>query len=106
MKTKTQAVTRQMCTEEVADSIKNMMVKVIREGPGRDFAVDGVEMAFKTGTGEEGDGKTQTLLVTGGILNENKPYSITVCLNHINGGSSVNAGLIAKEIVNRLVTEE
>ena len=106
MKTKTQAVTRQMCTEEVADSIKNMMVKVIKEGTGRDFAVDGVEMAFKTGTGEEGDGKTQTLLVTGGILNENKPYSITVCLNHINGGSSVNAGLIAKEIVNRLVAEE
>ena len=27
MKAKTQAVTRQMCTEEVADSIKNMMVK-------------------------------------------------------------------------------
>lgn len=50
MKAKTQAVTRQMCTEEVADSIKNMMVKVMREGTGRDFAVDGVEMAFKTGT--------------------------------------------------------
>ena len=106
MKAKTQAVTRQMCTEEVADRIKNMMVKVMREGTGRDFAVDGVETAFKTGTGEEGDGKTQTLLVTGGILNENKPYSITVCLNHINGGSSVNAGLIAKEIINRLVTAE
>lgn len=106
MKAKTQAVTKQMCTEEVADSIKNMMVGVMKEGTGRGFAIDGVEMAFKTGTGEEGDGKTQTLLVTGGILNENKPYSITVCFNHVNGGSGVNAGLIAKEIVNRLVTEE
>ncbi len=106
MKAKTNTVTKQMCTEEVADSIKNMMAGVMKEGTGRDFAVDGIELAFKIGTGEEGDGKTQTLLVTGGILDENKPYSITVCLNHINGGSSVNAGLIAKEIVNRLITEE
>ncbi len=106
MKAKTQAVTKQMCTEEVADSIKNMMSGVMKEGTGRSFVIDGVETAFKTGTGEEGDGNTQTLLVTGGILDENKPYSITVCLNHVNGGSSVNAGLIAKEIVNRLVMEE
>ncbi len=106
MKAKTQAVTRQMCTEEVADSIKNMMVKVMREEQDVTLQLMELRWHFKTGTGEEGDGKTQTLLVTGGILNENKPYSITVCLNHINGGSSVNAGLIAKEIVNRLVAEE
>ena len=95
-----------VCKEEVADTIKSMMVGVMKEGTGRDFAIDGIEMAFKTGTAEEGNGETQTLLVTGGILDENKPYSITVCFNHIKGGSSVDAGLIAKKIITDYLMKE
>lgn len=95
-----------VCKAEVADTVKDMMIGVMKEGTGRGFAIDGVETAFKTGTAEEGNGETQTLLVTGGILDENKPYSITVCFNHIKGGSSVDAGLIAKKIITDYLMKE
>lgn len=95
-----------VCKAEVADTVKDMMIGVMKEGTGREFAIDGVETAFKTGTAEEGNGETQTLLVTGGILDENKPYSITVCFNHIKGGSSVDAGLIAKKIITDYLMKE
>ena len=86
----------EFCNEDVAASIRDMMLKVTLNGTGRSFHMEG--LAAKTGTAQ--NERSNTIWTTGGLVNEDTPYSITVCVDEVSKKtSSSEAGKIAKEIL-------
>ncbi len=89
---------REICEEEVAEQVISDMMVPERSGmylPG---------FAAKTGTAQYMDSagtvKWYTLWTTGGLVDEEYPYSITVCLDQSPGSlTSYDAGVLAKDIL-------
>lgn len=94
---------RSVCSEEAADSVIQMMKAVTEKGTGVSFYLP--DFAAKTGTAQKSSqtGETSdlyTVWTTGGIVNDETPYSITVCLDDVSGEvTSAVAGTMAKEIL-------
>lgn len=87
----------QFCYADVADITKNMMLQVTLNGTGQSFYLPG--FAAKTGTATNADG-SNTVLTTGGLVQEETPYCITVCMSGVgNEVSSGVAGKMSKEIL-------
>ena len=80
-----------------------MMKAVTEKGTGVSFYLP--DFAAKTGTAQKSSqtGETSdlyTVWTTGGIVNDETPYSITVCLDDVSGEvTSAVAGTMAKEIL-------
>ena len=85
------------CEAENAELVKKMMVQVTANGTGRSFYLPG--FAAKTGTATNPNG-TNTVWTTGGLVNEETPYCVTVGIDQVDDsvGSGV-AGKMAKEIL-------
>ena len=101
----TETQTTQICGSDVADTVADMMLGVCEYGTGTRYSLSG--FASKTGTAEttDKDGELtglNTIWTTGGLLDDNNPYSITVCINNVNGVGS-DAGVIATEILSYLI---
>ena len=84
------------------------MLGVCEYGTGTRYSLSG--FASKTGTAEttDKDGELtglNTIWTTGGLLDDNNPYSITVCINNVNGVGS-DAGVIATEILSYLIEKD
>lgn len=103
MKERKRNKTYKVCEKNIADTIKETMLAVTTYGTGTHFYMPG--FAAKTGTAQETNEKGEltglhTIWTTGGLVSEETPYTVTVCLNNINekarGG---DAGQIAKEIL-------
>lgn len=103
MKKKGDQKTYKICKKKIADTIKETMLAVTTYGTGTHFHMPG--FAAKTGTAQETNEKGEltglyTIWTTGGLVSEETPYTITICLNNVNekaGGG--DAGQIAKEIL-------
>ena len=88
--------THRMCEKDVAETVRDMMIQVVKSGTGKTFYMK--NMAAKTGTAQ---GKNfNTIWTTGGLIDENTPYSVTVCLNGVEKDTkSREAGKIMKDIL-------
>lgn len=99
--------TYEMCSQQVAEHVVNMMIKVNEKGTGKSFYMPG--FACKTGTAQKADvnggiSDKYTVWTTGGLVAEETPYSITVCLDNVpEEVGSIYAGKIAKEILEYMV---
>lgn len=95
--------TYEMCRKEVAASVVEMMKSVNERGTGKSFYLPG--FACKTGTAQKAnnDGSVSdkyTVWTTGGLVYDETPYSVTVCLDNVSENiGSKYAGEIAKEIL-------
>ena len=93
----------EVCDDESATMISNMMLGVTEKGTGKSYYYPG--FASKTGTAQKAnpDGSLsdkQTVWTTGGLVGADKHYSITVCLDNVSGETgSKEAGKIAKNIL-------
>lgn len=93
----------EVCSEMAADKVKEMMLGVTSYGTGKNFEMDG--FAAKTGTAQKADREGNltgyyTLWTTGGLVGEETPYSVTVCLDDVSGDIySAYAGQIARAIL-------
>lgn len=102
--------TYQMCSAEVADTVEMMMESVTTWGIGTRFYYP--EFAAKTGTAQKADKEGSilneyTVWTTGGLTNENTPYSVTVCLDQVSEEiDSTWAGLVARDILDYLAKED
>lgn len=99
--------TYEICDKDVAETVVNMMRKVNEKGTGKSFYLPG--FACKTGTAQKAsaDGDISdryTVWTTGGLISDDRPYSVTVCLDNVseNVGSKY-AGEIAKIILEYLI---
>ena len=99
-----------VCSEKTADTVKEMMLGVTSYGTGTDFEMNG--FAAKTGTAqkadEEGDPSDfYTVWTTGGLTDEENPYSVTVCFDNVGSDiRSTYAGQTAKEILEYMIGGE
>lgn len=97
----------EMCSQQAAEHVVDMMLKVNEKGTGKSFYMPG--FACKTGTAQKAnkDGSISnkyTVWTTGGMVNEETPYSVTVCLDNVPEEiGSKYAGQIAKEILEYIV---
>lgn len=83
---------------KIAVSISNMMKQTCLSGTGTAFYLK--NLAAKTGTAETAK-NSLILWTTGGLLDQQHPYAITVCLNdRSKDNHSSEAGLIARDILN------
>ena len=98
---------RRLCESEVADRVVHMMYEVTERGTGTSFYMPG--FAAKTGTAQKADENGEmsdlyTVWTTGGLTNDETPYSITVCLDNVkNDISSADAGKLAQETLIYLI---
>lgn len=103
MKSRTEKKSHEVCDSEIADTVCEMMLGVTEYGTGSNFYLP--NFAAKTGTAEKANKKGEltgkyTVWTTGGLTLEEFPYSITVCLDDVDGDiHSSYAGEIAKEIL-------
>lgn len=94
---------RELCSAQTADQVVEMMTAVTTEGTGKSFYLPG--FAAKTGTAEKSDENGSptdkyTVWTTGGLTDENTPYSVTVCLDDVTGDvTSADAGMVANEVL-------
>lgn len=84
-----------ICSIESANIVKEMMLNVTSSGTGEAFYFP--DFACKTGTAENENG-SNTIWVTGGLINPETPYSITICLDGTTQ-SSTYAGIVANKIL-------
>lgn len=93
----------EVCSEMTADRVKEMMLGVTSYGTGTDFGMNG--FAAKTGTAQKADEEGNpsdfyTVWTTGGLTDEESPYSVTVCFDNVSSDiRSTYAGKTAKEIL-------
>lgn len=93
---------RAVCSTDVADKVVQMMLQVTARGTGETFWLPG--FAAKTGTAQkapadEGE-ELNTVWTTGGLINTETPYTVTVCLDDVTEEvSSMDAGSLAREIL-------
>lgn len=92
-----------VCSSENADAVIHMMQEVTSRGTGQAFYLPG--FAAKTGTAQKSDASgeladTYTVWTTGGLVNEETPYSIIVCLDNVSADvSSSDAGKVAQQLL-------
>lgn len=94
---------KRVCSSEVADQVVGMMEAVTEKGTGKSFYIP--KFAAKTGTAQKADENGDltglyTLWTTGGLIDEENPYSVTVCLDNVTEEvTSAETGKIAQNIL-------
>lgn len=86
----------QAFTPEETALLTEMMLSVVESGTGRNVRIDGVKVAGKTGSAENGTGADHGWFV--GFAPADNP-TVAVCVLLENGGGSINALPLAKEIM-------
>ncbi len=89
---------QRVMSENTADALGEMMRNVVREGTGTAAALEGVEVAGKTGTAEQGDGSDNTWFI--GFTGR---YAVAVVVESVRGGSGGEvAAPIAADVLQAL----
>lgn len=99
---------RRVCSENTANILKNALSNVVEKGTGTvyDMSSSGIIVAGKTGTADVNiTTGERTVWAVAGILNEETPYAITVCLPAQDGNASGShtAGPVMKTILQKLL---
>ena len=89
------SVVRRVCSEEIAEILKQYMYEVVKSGTGTRAKINGRIVCGKTGSAETSNDKSTATNAwfTGFILDDATPYAVTVVVEQ--GGSG---GRIAAEI--------
>lgn len=82
---------------QVADKVKALMVEVVRDGTGTAAAINGVEVAGKTGSAENPHGKAHAWFV-GFAPAQDPKIAVAVVVENGGSGGSV-AGPIARDVI-------
>ncbi len=89
---------RRVISETTAGALGDMMRNVVREGTGTAAALEGVEVAGKTGTAEQGDGSDNTWFI--GFTGR---FAVAVVVESVRGGSGGEvAAPIARQVLQAL----
>ncbi len=103
-------VMEQVMSAETAATLNQMMVNGVQNGAASNARIDGVNVAGKTGTAENGEDEPYTLWFTGFAPAENPQYSIAVLIEDGGGrgqtgsGSSI-AAPIAKQVLEAVLNK-
>jgi penicillin-binding protein A len=85
-------------SQNTAGALGDMMRNVVREGTGTAAALEGVEVAGKTGTAEQGDGSDNTWFI--GFTDR---FAVAVVVESVRGGSGGEvAAPIARQVLQAL----
>ncbi len=88
------------CEESVAQEVQNYLLEVPKSGTLRKHSLEG--LAAKTGTAQYEN--YNAIWTTGGLIFEETPYSVTVCINQVDKyASSTEAGSMVKEILTYMI---
>lgn len=90
----------QMCSEETANTVLDMMVNVVEQGTARGIAMEEVVVAAKTGTANY-DTESNVLWLVAGIVDEKAPYLIVSYADYVPNylDSSSTLGVTTKQII-------
>ncbi len=87
----------QVVSTTVADKVKAMMVEVVKNGTGTATAINGIEVAGKTGSAENPHGKAHAWFV-GFAPAQNPKIAVAVVVENAGSGGAV-AGPIARDVI-------
>lgn len=91
-------------SEDVADTVTQMMVKGVAQGTGTNAKISGVSVAGKTGTAQNGDGKPYTLWFTGFAPADDPEYAVAVVVEDGGGlGQSGSGNSVAAPIARQVL---
>ncbi len=91
-------------TAEVADAVTEAMVASVASGAGTNARIDGVDVAGKTGTAENGDSSPYTLWFTGFAPAENPQIAVAVVVEDGGGkGQSGTGNTLAAPIAKKVI---
>jgi peptidoglycan glycosyltransferase len=98
------SVFNQAISQESAATITEMMVQAVNNGSGRNARIDGVDVAGKTGTAENGEGEPYTLWFTG-FAPANDPEVVVAVVVEDGGGlgQSGFGGTVAAPIAKQVL---
>ena len=89
---------------ETATTMTQMMVNGVRDGAASNARIDGVDVAGKTGTAENGDGEPYTLWFTGFAPASDPQFAITVLIEDGGGlGQTGYGNLLAAPIAQQVL---
>ncbi len=89
---------------EVAQMLTEMMIDAVRNGTGQSARIDGIAVAGKTGTAQNGDTQPYTLWFTGFAPADNPRIAIAVVVEDGGGrGQSGSGGTIAAPIAKKVI---
>jgi len=89
--------TSQVISSQVADKIKALMIDVVKNGTGTAAAINGIEVAGKTGSAENPHGKAHAWFV-GFAPAKNPQIAVAVVVENAGSGGTV-AGPIARGVI-------
>ena len=89
-------------TPEIAAIISRMMVGVVDQGSGKPARINGVSVAGKTGTAEQGNGLPAHAWFTSFAPADNPQIAVAVIVDEAGGGRT--AGPIAKAVMEAVIT--
>jgi len=93
---------KRIMSAEIAQSLKSMMIDVVKSGTGKRAAIKGVKVGGKTGTAEVGGGKAPHAWFVGMV--EDAEHPLAVCVFIENGGHGGTAAApIAKKLLAKAI---
>lgn len=93
-------------SRETAAELRDMLVQAVDSGTGRNAAIDGVQVAGKTGTAQRGDGQPPTVWFTGFAPAEDPHVAVAVVVVDADAGDTGGgvAAPIAREVMQAALT--
>ena len=94
----TPSVFSQAVSPEVAAQLRDMMVTVVKRGTGRRAAIPGVQVAGKTGTAQQGNGKPPHAWFVSFAPAKNPKVAVAVIIEDGGGATEISGGRLAAPI--------
>lgn len=86
-----------------AAKLRQMMIDNVQEGAAYGARIDGVAVAGKTGTAQNGPGQPWTLWFTGFAPANQPKYALGVLIQNDGGQTNVDSGLIAAPVAKKVL---
>jgi peptidoglycan glycosyltransferase len=91
-------------SEQTAQTVTQMMVRGVNEGTGTNAKINGVSVAGKTGTAQNGDNKPYTLWFTGFAPADDPEYAVSVVVEDGGGlGQSGSGNSVAAPVARQVL---
>jgi peptidoglycan glycosyltransferase len=91
-------------SQQTAQTVTQMMVRGVNEGTGTNAKINGVSVAGKTGTAQNGDNKPYTLWFTGFAPADDPEYAVSVVVEDGGGlGQSGSGNSVAAPVARQVL---
>jgi peptidoglycan glycosyltransferase len=94
----TPTVFSQAVSADVAAQLRDMMVTVVKRGTGQRAAIPGVQVAGKTGTAQQGNGKPPHAWFVSFAPAKNPKVAVAVIIEDGDGSTEISGGRLAAPI--------